>query len=227
MHSNGSLDPFDRSNLDTYLDYLTGQATRLYNASVLESFLYRINETRKIKNYNTGVKEAELLAEELDKLIDNQIKHMEENIVSIEKQKYKRIIENTIIESNRVLKSWANSDMKGVTFDNYRSLINGYLVKFIKHEFNYRAVFNVSKFSPLFEIEDGRIKSISFTPIEKSYHSCDRQLLGLVEYIKTYDFEGFDKIQKLNSVLEQQIEKTQSSELASVNFDTIMNIKFN
>lgn len=153
---------------------------------------------------------------------------MEENIVSIEKQKYKRIIESTIIESNRVLKSWVNSNKNGVTFDNYRSLINGYLVKFIKHEFNYRAVFNVSKFSPLFEIEDSRIKSISFTPIEKSYYSCDRQLLGLVEYVKTYDFEGFDQVQKLNSILEQQqTEKPQYSELASVNFDTITNIKFN
>jgi len=152
---------------------------------------------------------------------------MEENIVSIEKQKYKRIIESTIIESNRVLASWANSDKTGVTFDNYRSLINGYLVKFIKHEFNYRAVFNVSKFSPLFVIRDNRIKSISFTPIEKSYHSCDRQLIGLTEYVKTYDFEGFDKIQQLNTVLEKQTEKPQYTELASVNFDTIMNIKFN
>jgi hypothetical protein len=226
MHSN-VLDPFDQGNLDHYLDYLTGQATKLNDTSVLESFLYRIKEIRSLKNYNTGVKESESLAAELSALINYQEKRMETTIVSQEKEKYKRIIENTIIESNRVLKSWANSDMKGVTFDNYRSLINGYLVKFIKHEFNYRAVFNVSKFSPLFEIKDNRISSISFTPIEKSYHSCDRQLLGLVEYVKTYDFEGFDKIQKLNSVLEQQTEKPQYTELASVNFDTIMNIKFN
>ena len=226
MHSNGSKDPFDPGNLDHYLDYLTGQATKLNDTSVLESFLYRIEEIRSLNNYNTGVKESESLATELDVLINYQ-EIMEQNTVSIEKQKYKRIIENTIIESNRVLKTWVNSNKNGVTFDNYRSLINGYLVKFIKHEFNYRAVFNVSKFSPLFEIEDGRIKSISFTPIEKTYYSCDRQLVGLTEYVKTYDFEGFDKIQKLNSVLEQQTEKPQYTELASVNFDTIMNIKFN
>ena len=152
---------------------------------------------------------------------------MEQNTVSIEKQKYKRIIENTIIESNRVLKSWANSDKKGITFDSQRSLMNGYLTKFIKHEFNYQAVFNVAKFSPLFEVADNRIKSISFTPIEKTYYSRDRHLFSLAEYVKTYDFEGFDKIQKLNSVLEQQTEKPQYTELASVNFDTIMNIKFN
>ena len=227
MHSNGSKDPFDSSNLEQYLDYLTGQATKLNDTSVLESFLYRINEVRSLNNYNTGVSESESLAAELSALINYQEKRMETTIFSEEKQKYKRIIENTIIESNRVLKTWVNSNKNGVTFDSYRSLINGYLVKFIKHEFNYRAVFNVSKFSPLFEIEDGRIKSISFTPIEKTYYSCDRQLVGLTEYVKTYDFDGFDKIQKLNSVLEQQTEKPQYTELASVNFDTIMNIKFN
>lgn len=213
------LDAFDSSNLEKYLDYLTGKASEL-NYEMASKFLYRIEELRSLKNYITKLLEVESLAAELDR-------HMEQNAISKEKTKYKRIIESTIIESNRVLKSWRNAGKNGITFDNYRSLINGYLVKFIKHEFNYRAVFNISKFSPLFEIEDGRIKSISFTPIEKSYHSCDRQLVGLAEYVKTYDFEAFDKIQQLNSVLETQTEKQKFTELASVNFDTIMNIKFN
>ena len=58
------MDPFDSSNLEQYLDYLTGQATKLNDTSVLESFLYRIGEIRKLKNYNTGVKESESLAAE-------------------------------------------------------------------------------------------------------------------------------------------------------------------
>lgn len=168
---------------------------------------------------------------------------MESKIYSsdIESQKYKRIIENTIIESNRVLKSWRDTAKKGVTFDNYRSLIYGYLVKFIKHEFSYRSVFNIKDFNPTFNVQDDRVQSMALHNIySASTTSYTRHLNELSEYMKNYDFKSFDSKQKFmnhqNDAIRESANKIftktdiddyQLSTTIDINFDSIRNIKFN
>ena len=153
---------------------------------------------------------------------------MENKIYSsdIESQKYKRIVENTIIESNRVLKSWKDSRKKGVTFDNYRSLIYGYLVKFIKHEFSYRTVFNIKDFNPTFEVQDDRVQSIELHNVYSApMTSYSRHLNELSNYMKTYDFKSFDA--KQQKTINQFTHKEVSiNSTIDINFDSIRNIKF-
>jgi len=61
---------------------------------------------------------------------------MEGQLINDENFKY--IIENTIIECNRVLKNWKENN-KIIDYDDKISLFRNYLAKFFKQKFGYTA----------------------------------------------------------------------------------------
>ena len=129
------------------------------------------------------------------------------NDKTIHSDKYKSIIENTIIECNRVFSAWELSG-KLATYQDYDSVLKNYLARFIRHEFSYRHNYNISAFNPLCVVIRNRVMGINFTSEERAY-SYNKELKHIGEYLKTFDFEGFDKTQKLNDLI------TNNEELAS------------
>jgi hypothetical protein len=138
-------------------------------------------------------------------------------------EKYKRIIENTIIECNRVLLAWSLSSKK-VSYEDHNSLLRNFLVKFIKHEFKYRSVYNISTVNPLCVVKNNRIANISFANVDNTW-TYNNELKSIGEYLKTFDFVAFDKTQRLNEIISRN-EEPVISELWDINFDKIKQIKF-
>ncbi len=141
-----------------------------------------------------------------------------------QKVKCKHIVENTIRECNRVLESWKTNKNKITTYDDIISLINSYMTRFIRKEFDIRNGFKVSDYSPLCTIDGCKIVKISLSDLTRYYRYVP-SMTYLAKYLETFDFEAFNKTLELEKFIETNKTKTIES-LSDINFDDIRNIKF-
>jgi hypothetical protein len=141
-----------------------------------------------------------------------------------QKVKCKHIVENTIRECNRVLESWAENKNKITTYDDIISLVNSYMTRFIRKEFNIKNGFKVSDYSPLCTIENKKIIKISLSDITRYYRYLP-SMTYLAKYLETFDFVSFNKTLELEKFIETNDSKPIES-LSDINFDDIRNIKF-
>ena len=141
-----------------------------------------------------------------------------------QKIKCKHIVENTIRECNRVLESWKANKHKITTYDDIISLVNSYMTKFIRKEFDIRNGFKVSDYSPLCTIDGCKIVKISLSDLTRYYRYVP-SMTYLAKYLETFDFEAFNKTLELEKLIETNEPKPIES-LSDINFDDIRNIKF-
>ena len=141
-----------------------------------------------------------------------------------QKIKCKHIVENTIRECNRVLESWKTNKNKITTYDDIISLINSYMTRFIRKEFDIRNGFKVSDYSPLCTIDGCKIIKISLSDLTRYYRYVP-SMTYLAKYLETFDFEAFNKTLELEKLIETNETKPIES-LFDINFDDIRNIKF-
>jgi hypothetical protein len=141
-----------------------------------------------------------------------------------QKVKCKHIVENTIRECNRVLESWKANKHKITTYDDIISLVNSYMTKFIRKEFDIRNGFKVSDYSPLCTIDGCKIVKISLSDLTRYYRYVP-SMTYLAKYLETFDFEAFNKTLELEKLIETNETKPIES-LSDINFDDIRNIKF-
>ena len=141
-----------------------------------------------------------------------------------QKVKCKHIVENTIRECNRVLESWKTNKNKITTYDDIISLINSYMTRFIRKEFDIRNGFKVSDYSPLCTIDGCKIVKISLSDLTRYYRYIP-SMTYLAKYLETFDFEAFNKTLELEKLIETNETKPIES-LSDINFDDIRNIKF-
>ena len=142
--------------------------------------------------------------------------------MSINTEKYKRIVENTIIECNRVLDIWQRE--KKTFYGSELSMFRGFLSRFVRHEFNHRLGVRISNTNPYCVVLNNKIVDIRLHSIPSNYYAYSQEINGLCDYIKDFDFEDFYKKYKN---YEDYLEiKTQLSDLDRISFDDIKNIKF-
>jgi hypothetical protein len=141
-----------------------------------------------------------------------------------QKVKCKHIVENTVRECNRVLESWKANKHKITTYDDIISLVNSYMTKFIRKEFDIKNGFKVSDYSPLCTIDGCKIIKISLSDLTRYYRYVP-SMTYLAKYLETFDFEAFNKTLELEKFIETNQPKPIES-LSDINFDDIRNIKF-
>jgi hypothetical protein len=141
-----------------------------------------------------------------------------------QKVKCKHIVENTIRECNRVLEAWKPNKNKITTYDDIISLINSYMTRFIRKEFDLKNGFKISDYSPLCTIENNKIVKISLSNLT-GYYRYVHSMSYLAKYLETFDFETFNKTLELEKFIETNQPKPIES-LSDINFDDIKNIKF-
>lgn len=147
-----------------------------------------------------------------------------DNYTPMNTDKYDKIIEQTVIECNRVFKSWVLNKKKTIWEDEI-CLVKGYLTRFIKREYSFQATRRINWFNPLCVVENNRIKSISLTTSNSDYTEYDRVLNGISKRLQVFDFDSLDKKLRLEEMLVEQKPK-EIRHLVDVSFDDIMNIKF-
>lgn len=140
-------------------------------------------------------------------------------------EKYRRIVENTIRECNRVIDSWETHSKKTTTYDDYISLLNSYLTKFIRHEFNYKNGFKISNYSPLCYVENNKIVKISLSELTSSYYRYSLTLTELKQYLDNFNFNEFNKKLELEKFVQTNDYKP-INHLSDISFDDIKKIKF-
>ena len=141
-----------------------------------------------------------------------------------QKVKCKHIVEYTIRECNRVLEVWKENKNKITTYDDIISLVNSYMTKFIRKEFDIKNGFKVSDYSPLCTIENNKIIKISLSDVTRYYRYVP-SMTYLAKYLETFDFEAFNKTLELEKLIEINQPKRIES-LSDIKFDDIRNIKF-
>lgn len=145
------------------------------------------------------------------------------SVMEANTEKYKRIVENTIVECNRVLDIW-KKERKTPFYGSELSMFRGYLSRFVRHEFGHKYGIRISNTNPYCVVRDNKIVDITLHNIPANYYSYSKELNGLCDYIRSFDFEGFCKRYK---DYEEYVEKqSEVSELEKINFDDIKNIKF-
>lgn len=143
-----------------------------------------------------------------------------------EKEKYKFIIENTVIEVNRVLLNWKQMN-KTVSYEDKISLFRSYLARFVKTRYSWiRYNSDIRRFDPLCTIVDWQLIGIDLESGSKMYNSSNTPLLnGLKEFIKDFDFTKFND---LNSLDNFTTPGTGNFDITlNKNYENIKNIKFN
>jgi hypothetical protein len=133
------------------------------------------------------------------------------------------IVENTIRECNRVLKSWETQNQQ-IHNDNISCLGNHYLTRFIRAKFGYKNGFKISDYSPLYFMRGNRIVRITLSDLT-GYYRYRREVDVLKKYLETFDFDAFYKTLELEDALEEP-QKKQIDLLSDINFDDIKRIKF-
>lgn len=149
---------------------------------------------------------------------------MDNYITPMNTDKYDKIIEQTVIECNRVFKSWVLNKKKTIWEDEI-CLVKTYLTRFIKREYSFQAIRRINWFNPLCVVENNRIKSISLTISNSDYTEYDRVLNGISKRLQVFDFDSLDKKLRLEEMLVEQKPK-EIRHLVDVSFDDIKNIKF-
>jgi hypothetical protein len=138
-------------------------------------------------------------------------------------EKYKRIIESTIIECNRVLDIW-QKERKTTFYGAEESMFRGYLSRFVRHEFGHKYGIRVSNTNPYCVILNNKIVDITLHNIPSNYYSYSKELNGLCDYVRDFSFEAFyEKYKDYEEYVERQ---SQLSDLDKISFDDIKKINF-
>lgn len=137
-------------------------------------------------------------------------------VINSFEEKYKRIIENSVIETNRVLNAWKISNKKYI-YEDVVSLFRSWSSRFIKQEFGWGYFnSNMRHLQILPIIDNHRIINIS---IPNNYSSrCEKD----VKILKTIDIL---KITELNPIYEREINNALPISI-TVDYNKINNIKF-
>lgn len=146
------------------------------------------------------------------------------------KEKYKFIIENTIIETNRVLYHWTHGGgNKMKSYEDKLSLFRSNLAKYFKVKFGYTYYNqNIRWHNPLFKIDNNLLIGISFSDLSTS----TRQIEDLIKFCKDFDFITFNIKNPVDTTSRRLIESSPEDLLMLtdpkkvVNYDKIKNIKF-
>ena len=135
--------------------------------------------------------------------------------------KYNRVVENTIIECNRVLNIW-EKERKRRFYGSELAMFRGFLSRFVRHEFGHK--FGISNTNPYCIVRNNKVAGITMQNIPSNNYSYSSEINGLCDYIKDFDFEDFYK--KYKNYEDYLKIKTQLSDLDRISFDDIKNIKF-
>jgi len=139
--------------------------------------------------------------------------------------KYKFIIENTVLECNRVLNNW-KLNKKNISYDEKLSLFRTYLAKFFKLKFSWITYNdNIRKYYPLVTIDNWKIINIDFEGEPyRTHHNI--HITKLKEICKKFDFIKFNDLNFINNDLQNSIENNNLIEISNITFENIENIKF-
>lgn len=151
------------------------------------------------------------------------------NIVKREKDineaKYKRIIENTLLDTNRIFAIWEAGDKKRITHENFQCVFRSNLSKYFWEEFPSRRRKSViGKYSPTCLIVNHEIVNIIFSNTNLyRYFGFSEIFIGLDEVARKFDYIGFNKKNRY-VVPERTIYEADS--VKDISFDSITSIKF-
>lgn len=149
-------------------------------------------------------------------------------VISFHKDKYKKILEYTVMETNRILAIWASADTskKRTTFRDENSAFRSVLNSCFRHEYKEkRRETSIMKFQPYCKIVNNMVESISFGDAI-GYYRYDNVILGLIEYNKGFNYkEVNDRFIAEQEKLEQE-KNNEVKSLVDINFDSITQIRF-
>lgn len=146
--------------------------------------------------------------------------------ISINKDKYQKILEYTILETNRILASWSSNDSKRTSFRDENSAFRSVLNSCFRHEYKEkRRETSIMKFQPYCKISNNMVESIIFGE-GIGYYCYDNIIKGLIQFNKTFDYKAVnDKFIVEQERLEKETNKEVKS-LVDISFDSITSIKF-
>lgn len=147
-------------------------------------------------------------------------------VIQTQKEKYQRILEYTILETNRVLANWAQEDSKRLSYRDENSAFRSILNSCFRHEYREkRRETSIMKFSPLCKVVDNKVQTITFSS-GLGYYRFDNIIHGLIKFSETFDYQAVnDKF----IASQEQIRKQKENEVKSlvdISFDSITSIKF-
>jgi len=133
---------------------------------------------------------------------------------------FKYIIENTIIECNRVLKNWKENN-KIIGYDDKTSLFRSYLARFFKHKFGYSAYNRyVKRYHPLVTINNYLLINIDLNCSLNEKPSIYIEKLNKV--LQNMDILKFSELNTFTT-----IKKSQTVNISSlIDYDKLEKIKF-
>lgn len=143
----------------------------------------------------------------------------------INEAKYKRIIENTLADTNRIFAIWEAGDKKRITYENYQCVFRSNLSKYFWEEFPSRRRKSViSKYSPTCLIVDNEIVKIVFSNTSLyRYFGFSEIFIGLDEVATKFDYIGFNN---KNRYVVPEITIQEANSVNDISFDSITSIKF-
>lgn len=147
------------------------------------------------------------------------------NLISEESLKY--IVENTILECNRVLHNWKEND-KMVFYDDAKSLFRSYLAKFIKEKAGWQYyVKNIRYYNPLVVIHNYKVINIDFNlGVNDPKVNC--YIDQLDKYVKNMDILKFSELHEIKPTI--YVEKDGHKESINlsrlIDYEKLKNIKF-
>jgi len=150
---------------------------------------------------------------------------MEQN-VSFDKSNYQFIVENTILEVNKVLNNWKINNKKD-DYDDRLSLFRTYFSKFFKQKYGW-IMYNeyIRKNYPVCTVYDHKLINID---LNLDPHQLLRSKISkdLDDYIKNYDFIKFNDLNPLKDITLQFKDFTNVKNLNNVvDYKKIEQIKF-
>jgi hypothetical protein len=148
-------------------------------------------------------------------------------VISYHKDKYQRILEYTVMETNRILDSWVTNEKKRATFRDENSAFRSVLNSCFRHEYKEkRRETSIMKYQPHCKIANNMIKSISFASEGIGYYRYDNVIHGLITFSQAFDY---DAVNEKFIAQQERLAKEKQNEVKSlvdISFDSITSIKF-
>ena len=116
---------------------------------------------------------------------------------NIQNEKFKYIVENTILEVNRVLHNWTLND-KNPDYDDKLSLFRSYFVKFFKQKFSW-IIYNqyIRHNYPLCIIDNNKLINIDLNLSELNRVTI---ATSFNKFILSFDFIKFNDLHQINII---------------------------
>lgn len=115
---------------------------------------------------------------------------------NMQNEKFKYVVENTILEVNRVLHNWTLND-KHPDYDDKLSLFRSYFVKFFKQKFSW-IIYNqyIRHNYPLCTIDENRLINIDLNLSELNRITI---ATSFNKFILSFDFIKFNDLHPINN----------------------------